>query len=139
MSSILIQNIKGLVLSHDRKVSGSMMNDLPIIENAFLLIEGEEIKDFGEMKDAPERADEIIDATGKFVFPSWCDSHTHLVFAGSREGEFADRINGLSYEEIAERGGGILNSAQRLQKTSESELVEQALRRIEEVRIYCTE
>lgn len=138
MSSILIQNIKGLVLSHDRKIGGLKMNDLPIIENAFLLIEGEEIKDFGEMKNSPERATETIDATGKFVFPSWCDSHTHLVFAGSREGEFSDRISGLSYEEIAERGGGILNSAQRLQNTSESELIEQALRRIEEVRSYGT-
>ena len=100
MSNILIQNIKGLVLSHDRKVSGSLMNDLPIIENAFLLIEGEEIKDFGVMKDTPTRAERIIDATGKFVFPAWCDSHTHLVFAGSREGEFADRISGLSTKKL---------------------------------------
>lgn len=138
MSSILIQNIKGLVLSHDRKISGLEMSKLPLVENAFLLIENEQIKDFGEMNATPERADEIIDATGKFVFPSWCDSHTHLVFAGSREGEFADRINGLSYEEIAERGGGILNSARRLQQTSESELIEQALRRVEEVRNYGT-
>lgn len=114
------------------------MNDLPLLENAFLLIEGDLIKDFGEMKNAPERADKMIDATGKYVFPTWCDSHTHLVFAGSREGEFADRISGLSYEEIAERGGGILNSAQRLRDTSESELIDQALQRLEEVRGYGT-
>ncbi len=75
-------------------------------------------------------ADEIIDATGKIVLPTWCDSHTHIVYAGNREQEFVDRINGLSYEEIANRGGGILNSAEKLQNTSEDELYEQSITRI---------
>lgn len=114
------------------------MNELPTLDNAFLLLENGKIKDYGKQADAPDRADEIIDATGRFVLPAWCDSHTHLVFAGSREGEFADRISGLSYEEIAERGGGILNSARRLQQTSESALIDQALPRLAEVRGYGT-
>ena len=86
------------------------------------------------MENAPDRADKVIDATGKMLFPTWCDSHTHLVFAGSREKEFEDRIKGLSYEEIARRGGGILNSAKRLQNTSEEALVEQAFKRLKEVK-----
>ena len=138
MPTTLLTNIKGLVLSHDTRVKGVQMNELPIIENAFLLIENDHIKDFGLVKNAPERADKIINATGKFVFPAWCDSHTHLVFAGSREQEFEDRINGLSYEEIAERGGGILNSARRLQQTDEGELLENALKRLEEVKGFGT-
>lgn len=138
MSTTLIANIKGLVCSHSTRVSGKQMNELPVIENAFVLVENDRIKDFGTMDNAPKRADTVVDAKGKFVFPAWCDSHTHLVFAGSRENEFSDRINGLSYEEIANRGGGILNSARRLQNTSEEELLENALRRIQEVRSYGT-
>ena len=77
--------------------------------------------------------DQVIDATGKMILPAWCDSHTHIVYAGNREGEFVDRINGLSYEEIANRGGGILNSAKKLQETSEDELYEQSKVRLEEI------
>ena len=100
-------------------------------------MEDGKIKDFGSMSNWSGVDDwsdlEVIDATDKLVLPSWCDSHTHLVFAGSREGEFVDRINGLSYEEIASRGGGILNSAQKLQDTSEEELIEQAQVRLDEI------
>lgn len=143
MSSLLIKNIKNLVqtdenTSHRSLVRGDAMRHLPSIENAFLLIEGDEIEDFGAMEHCPDRADEIIDASGKMVFPCWCDSHSHLVFAGSRDQEFVDRINGLSYEEIARRGGGILNSARRLQDTSEEELLEQAYDRIQEIRSFGT-
>lgn len=114
------------------------MGDFPSIENAYILIESGYIKSFGKNEDSPERADEIIDATGKFVLPSWCDSHTHIVFAGSRESEFVDKIHGLSYEEIANRGGGILNSAKLLVTTSEEELFEHALNRISEVKALGT-
>ena len=98
------------------------MKELPTIKNAFLLVEDGLIADFGKMEDCPTIITaEIIDATGKMILPSWCDSHTHIVYAGNREGEFVDRINGLSYEEIANKGGGILNSAKKLQETSEDE------------------
>ena len=97
------------------------MKNLPTIDNAWLLIEKNKIADYGKMETCPVRNEKIIDATGKMVFPSWCDSHTHLVFAGNREGEFRDRIEGLSYEEIARRGGGILNSAKRLRVTPEED------------------
>lgn len=110
------------------------MSILPSIENAFLLIEEGRIKSFGEMKDSPERADQVINAEGKFVFPCWCDSHTHVVYANSREEEFVDRINGLSYEEISKRGGGILNSAKHLHETPEEELLESAFLRLEQMK-----
>lgn len=142
MQSILIKNIKQLVgvetTIRTNPLRGKEMATLNTIPNAFLLIENGRFTDFGNMENCPDRADKIIDATGKMVFPTWCDSHTHLVFAGSREGEFEDRINGLSYQEIAQRGGGILNSAQRLQGTSEDELFEAAWRRLEEVKSYGT-
>lgn len=141
MNSLLIKNIKTLVQTttgETRAIRGKAMATLPTMDNAYLLIEGEKIADFGNMEHCPERADKVIDATGKMVFPSWCDSHTHLVYAGSRETEFEDRINGLSYVEIANRGGGILNSAKRLQETSEEELFEQAVIRLEEVRGFGT-
>jgi imidazolonepropionase len=115
------------------------MHVLPTIEEAFLLVDGQgRIADFGPMRDCHGKADEIVDATGRFVFPCWCDSHTHLVFAGSREGEFADRIRGLSYQEIARKGGGILNSAERLRQTSEEDLLQQAHQRLQEVVGYGT-
>ncbi len=140
MPSILIRNIKSLVQVTETSLplKGNAMQELKCLENAWLLIEHEIIKDFGQMENCPEHADQTIDATGKMVFPSWCDSHTHLVYAGSREGEFVDRINGLTYEEIARRGGGILNSAKRLQDTSEDALFEQASLRLEEVKSYGT-
>ncbi len=113
------------------------MAKLPSIENAWLAIDEGLIADYGKMEYFPGIEDwrglDVIDAAGRMVFPGWCDSHTHLVFAGSREGEFVDKINGLSYEEIAKRGGGILNSAKRLQQATEDELFESAKERLFEV------
>ncbi|MEM6963584.1 MAG: imidazolonepropionase [Bacteroidota bacterium] len=138
---MLIKNIKTLVgvdQNSCKVKKGKEMKNLPRLNDAWLLLEGERIKDFGKMDSCPDRADEVVDASGKMVFPTWCDSHTHLVFAGSREGEFRDRIEGLSYEEIARRGGGILNSAMRLRQTAEEDLLEQAWNRLEEVKSYGT-
>ena len=135
---LLIKNIKKLVQveKQARKwVAGADMSKLSTIDNAYLLVEDELISEFGEMADLPQNinADDVIDATGKMVFPSFCDSHTHLVYAGSREIEYSDKIRGLSYEEIAKRGGGILNSAKLLSETSEDELYEQSIKRINEI------
>ncbi|MBN8565661.1 MAG: imidazolonepropionase [Flavobacteriales bacterium] len=133
----LIVNIKELIQIREKgilKVSGSEMATLPMLKNAFLLLKDDIIIDFGEMKDCPTLSEaKIIDATGKVVLPTWCDSHTHLVYAGNRVQEFVDRINGLSYEEIANRGGGILNSAEKINATSEEEIYEQSKVRLEEV------
>ncbi|KGO88619.1 imidazolonepropionase [Flavobacterium rivuli WB 3.3-2 = DSM 21788] len=116
------------------KVSGKEMAHLPVIKNAWLLIEDNLIAGFGTMDTCPNLPDAtIIDAAGKTVLPAWCDSHTHIVYAGNREQEFVDRINGLTYEEIANRGGGILNSAKRLNATSEEEVYQQSKLRLEEV------
>jgi imidazolonepropionase len=137
MQQVLIRNIKQLVGIRDasqKMVKGLAMKDLPSIDNAFLLIENGLIKSFGSNADAPERADEVIDASGRLVLPAWCDSHTHIVYAGTRESEFADKINGLSYEGIASRGGGILNSAKRLAAATEEELFDSAWQRLEEMR-----
>ncbi|MGJ5641047.1 imidazolonepropionase [Formosa sp. S-31] len=135
--SILITNIKQLLQTRDTnvlKVVGSDMKHLPYIENAYLLIEHDTIVEFGEMKDMGDTvAERVIDATDKIVLPAWCDSHTHLVYAGHREQEFVDRINGLSYEDIAKRGGGILNSAEKLEQATEDELYEQAVARLKTV------
>ena len=110
------------------------MNILPTIKNAFLLIDNELFKSFGTMEELQDfDVDQTIDCTDKMILPSWCDSHTHIVYAGNREQEFIDRINGLSYEEIAENGGGILNSAKKLQETSEDDLYKQSLKRVKEV------
>ena len=133
----LFINIKELVQVRETrvaKVSGAAMKILPTIKNAFLYIEDEFIKGFGSMEDLADlKTDELIDCNGKMIFPTWCDSHTHIVFSGNREGEFADRIKGLSYKEIAQKGGGILNSAKKLQETSEEDLYQQASKRIEEI------
>jgi len=133
----LIQNIKQLIQTEEtpvKWVAGADMAKINTIKNAYLLIEDELISDFGTMDNLPKiNADKIIDATGKMVFPSYCDSHTHLVYAGSREIEYSDKIKGLSYEEIAKRGGGILNSAKLLAETSEDELYNQSLTRINEI------
>lgn len=133
----LITNIKELIQVREtpiKKVSGAEMAILPTIENAYLLIEDNLIADFGKMENLPAFAPEkTIDATGKVVLPAWCDSHTHIVYAGNRVQEFVDRINGLSYEEIANRGGGILNSAKKLNETSEEEIYNQSKLRLEEV------
>ncbi len=145
MGKILIKNIKGLVQAgEDFSVmkQGKEMADLPIIENAFLALEDGIVVEYGSMEEWGGIADwrnlEIIDAEGKFVLPAFCDAHTHTVFAKSREEEFVDRIHGLSYEEIALRGGGILNSAARLQEMSEDELFEQSLKRVELLKSYGT-
>ncbi|MCX6293470.1 MAG: imidazolonepropionase [Sphingobacteriales bacterium] len=132
----LIVNIKGLVnvRSENKLLRGIELRDLPIIENAFLLIEDGIIAKWGLMEnlkqELPVLPNHQIDATGQFVMPTWCDSHTHMVFAGSRENEFVDKINGLSYAEIAAKGGGILNSANKLQNASEDELFNAAWERL---------
>ncbi|TSA50468.1 MAG: imidazolonepropionase [Sphingobacteriales bacterium] len=138
--SLLIKNIKALAGLHAKDkflLKGSELNNLPSIENAFLLTEGDKIKSFGKMEEISSLNISVgtkeIDAKGKFVLPAFCDSHTHLVFAATRESEFVDKISGLTYEQIAAKGGGILNSAKKLAVTSEEELVESALIRLQEV------
>lgn len=134
---ILLTNIKELLQVrnvHVNKVSGAEMAELPLLKNAFLLIENNLIADFGLMSELSNvSVDQKINCEGRVVLPTWCDSHTHIVYAGSREQEFVDRINGLSYEEIANRGGGILNSAKKLNETSEDEIYNQSKKRLEEV------
>jgi len=133
----LIHNIKALVQIRDTntvKVSGADMKQLPCLENAFLVIKDGLIADFGAMADCPKTSGyKTIDASGKFVLPTWCDSHTHLVYAANREDEFVDRIKGLSYEEIAKKGGGILNSAKKLATTDEGILFKNAKKRLDEI------
>ncbi|MDM1346675.1 imidazolonepropionase [Myroides marinus] len=135
---LLIKNIKEILQVRENAISmvaGNEMKVLPKLDNAYILIENDLIADYGTMDNCPtdSTVDQIIDATGKTVLPTWVDSHTHLVYAGNRELEFVDRINGLSYEEIFNRGGGILNSAKKLQETSEEDLYEQSRKRLEEV------
>ncbi|MBC3846501.1 imidazolonepropionase [Winogradskyella echinorum] len=135
--SILITNIKQLLQVHDYNVTilkGDEMKTLPFIENAYVYVEHDTIIEYGEMKDYNHiDAETVIDATGKIVLPSWCDSHTHIVYAGDRTSEFVDRINGLSYADIANNGGGILNSAKLLQNTSEDDLYNQSIKRLNEL------
>jgi len=117
-----------------QKVSGSQMKELPKLQDAWLLLEDDVIHSFGQMSEIPDIKDlKTLDCSGKIVLPSWCDSHTHLVYAGNREQEFVDRINGLSYQEIAASGGGIINSAKKLQATSQEELFAQSEKRLQEV------
>ncbi len=141
MTSLLIRNAKALVqVRHEPTavVRGRDMAHLPVLENAWLLAENGRIAAFGAMETCPERADTILDARGGYVLPGWCDSHTHLVFAASREEEFVGRIKGLTYEQIAEAGGGILNSARRLRTMPEEALLEGAWARLQEVIGYGT-
>lgn len=136
MSSLLVRNIRALVSAESTppQMPGSQrMIDLPVINDAWILAENGRIAAFGTMAECPGRADTMLDATGRFVFPSWCDSHTHIVFAATREEEFVDRIRGLSYEEIARRGGGILNSARKMQAATEDDLLAGARMRLQEV------
>lgn len=140
MGRILIKNIKELVQVLEpqvKKLSGNEMANLSTIKDAWLAIENDLIVGFGKMQDWEGISDwtnlEVIDATGKMVFPTWCDSHTHIVFAATREEEFVDRIKGLTYQEIAAKGGGILNSAKKLQTKTEEELYQDALKRIHEI------
>jgi imidazolonepropionase len=117
-----------------RYIAGEAMAELPTIKDAFLIVESGRIVDFGPMQDCPTlEGAEVVDATGQMILPAWCDSHTHIVYAGNREGEFVDRIKGMSYAEIAEKGGGILNSAAKLQALDEDTLYEQSRVRREEV------
>jgi imidazolonepropionase len=132
--SLLIKNIKKLIQCRTENisfVSGKEMSFLPSVDNAYLVIKDGKINDFGKMQELKKiNTDQVIDAKDRMVLPSWCDSHTHIVFAGDRSKEFIDRIKGLSYEEIAARGGGILNSAKLLQNTSEEDLYNQSKMRI---------
>jgi imidazolonepropionase len=143
LTGLLIKNIKSLIQTEDisaLKICGSEMSHISLLNDAWLFLKDGLIFEFGEMKDLQgsnfihqnDRFD-TIDATGRFVFPSFCDSHTHLVYAGSREIEYIDKIRGLSYEEIARRGGGILNSAKKLHITSEEDLFTQSMTRVAEI------
>ncbi len=139
MSSILIQHIKQLagVREQNQLLRGTALAELPVIENAFVLIEDGIIAEYGHMYElelkVPQLPKYIIDADGQFVLPTWCDSHTHLVFAKTREEEFIDKLKGMSYAEIAAKGGGILNSANKLNEATEDELFNSAWKRLEEV------
>ena len=141
---ILISNIKELFQVEEQPrdfVSGKAMNEVASIKSAFLFIDDGVIKDYGLMNDLTgTNLKNIIsiDATNRLVFPSFCDSHTHLVFPKTRELEYVDKINGLSYEEIARRGGGILNSAADIKETSEDKLFQDAMKRMEEIAAYGT-
>jgi imidazolonepropionase len=134
--NVLFKNIKELIQVRETAIvflSGKEMNVLPTLKNGFLLVKNGLIADFGLMENCPDIEIRTIDATGRMILPSWCDSHTHIVYAGNREDEFVNRINGLSYKEIADNGGGILNSAKKLQETSETDLYNQSKVRLEEV------
>ncbi len=147
---LVIKNIKELVQVETNpekvvlKVSGKKMSELKSIKDAFLIIDKGTILEFGQMKNfdtplgLPDKGNIVLDASDRMVFPCFCDSHTHLVYAGSREIEYTDKIKGLSYEDIAKRGGGILNSAKKLHNTSEEELIRQALPRLEEIKMLGT-
>ena len=143
LTGLLIKNISCLVQTEESpklKICGSQMAEISSVNDAWLYIEDGLITEFGSMNE-PQVKDilsninglEVLDASGRFVFPSFCDSHTHLVYSGSREIEYIDKIKGLSYAEIARRGGGILNSAVKLHKTSEDDLYNQSIKRIQEI------
>ena len=145
MQKILIKNIKGLAGIQEESQSplrGNELANLQMLENAYLAIENGRIADFGSMEELAGVVDwtdlQVIDAEGKFVLPAFCDSHSHLVFAKSREEEFVDRLKGLTYEEIGKKGGGILNSARKLSEMSEDDLFEDAMKRLEEIKSYGT-
>ena len=134
----LISNIKQLVgvREESKLLKGKELSALPCLDNAYLIIENGIISDFGlmkEIRDPKYKIENEIDASGQFILPCWCDSHTHLVFAASREEEFVDKLKGMSYEEIAAKGGGILNSARKLNAMSEDELIDVSLKRLNEV------
>ena len=139
MSSILIQHIKQLVNVREQiqLLRGPELADLPVIEDAFVLIEDGIIADYGHMYElelkVPQLPKHIIDADGQFILPTWCDSHTHIVFAKTREEEFIDKLKGMNYADIAAKGGGILNSANKLNEASEDELFNSAWKRLEEL------
>lgn len=145
MKNILIKNIKGLagiLEGNGSALRGDSLGQLNVLENAYLAIDNGLIADYGKMEDLAGLSNwnniEVIDAEGKFVLPAFCDSHTHLVFAATREGEFVVRINGLTYEEIGKKGGGILNSARKLAQMSEDELIQSALKRLDMIKSFGT-
>ncbi|MCR5424380.1 MAG: imidazolonepropionase [Bacteroidales bacterium] len=133
----LVKNIKELVqveYQQRLRVCGKDMAILGTIKDAYLIVDGDRISEFGPMSELKEQSfDKEVNATGRMVFPSFCDSHTHLVYAGSREIEYIDKIRGLSYDEIAKRGGGILNSAKRVQEATEQQLYDDAVQRLEQM------
>lgn len=134
--SLIIRNIQQLYLASNDQIEcagGKSQSEVHPMENAYVIIENGKIKSFGKDENAPETNLPVLDGTGRLVFPSWVDSHTHIVFAKSREEEFIDRIRGISYEEIAKKGGGILNSAAKLENTPEDELYIGAHQRLMEV------
>lgn len=129
----------GILPPESKSLRGQQMDSVESIDNAWLKVDGDRIEAFGPMDSCPdENGTEVVDAAGGIVLPAFCDSHTHLVWAGDRAGEFIDKINGLSYEEIAERGGGILNSSDRLNASSEDDLFESAHRRLRQVMAFGT-
>jgi imidazolonepropionase len=136
MASTLITHVRQLfgTISQSHLLRGRELSDLPSIKNAYLIIEDDQIAAYGQMEELETTSFklEVIDAHDQFIFPAWCDSHTHLVFAGSREEEFVDKIKGLSYAAIDAKGGGILNSATRLNDISEDELFIQSWKRVQE-------
>ena len=137
MKRVLIKNIKEIVQVEQQpqaRVCGKEMSQLQTVKDAYLIVENDKIADFGEMRELTVQSfDAEYDASGRMLFPSFCDSHTHLVYSGSREIEYCDKIRGLSYEEIAKRGGGILNSAKRVQEASEQELYDDAMMRLDQM------
>lgn len=140
---LLVKNIAKIVGVDDNRRArafGKNMDYVQMLDDAWLVVEDGRIADYGVMANVPseEAFDRVVDAEGGMLFPSFCDSHTHIVYAGSREQEFVDKIHGLSYEEIARRGGGILNSADRLHEASEEELYEQAMERVREIALKGT-
>ena len=136
MNTLFI-HIKELLQTREKsevKVMGKSMSELPHIKNAFLRVKGDTIHSYGSMNSLViEASDNVIDVTDKIILPTWCDSHSHVVYAGDRSQEFVDRINGLSYEDIAAKGGGILNSAKILQDTSEIDLYKQSINRVNDL------
>ena len=128
-----IGELVGIVPEGVLRKQGAEMSETGVLKDAWLRIEDGLIKDFGPMSECPEASGEVLDAEGGMVMPAFCDSHTHIVYAGCRDGEFLDKINGLSYEEIAARGGGILNSSDLLHRTSEDDLYEQSMVRVSEM------
>ncbi|HNA59171.1 MAG TPA: amidohydrolase family protein, partial [Chitinophagales bacterium] len=137
MASLLFLHIDRLLMADNTLTAvrkGSEMREVPSLDNAWLLLENGVVKGFGGMESAPGHTDEVVDAKGRFVLPAFVDSHTHLVFATGREDEFAMRIAGKTYEEIAAASGGILNSARKLREMPEEALFDAALARLEKLR-----
>ncbi len=131
---LFLSNIKQLVLGHKEKVGGAQMANLPALENAYLVAEDGIVTGMGNMADLPnEHADQTIDCTGRLVLPAFCDSHTHIVFAGDRSNELALKVKGLTYQEIAARGGGIMSTVKAVREADEKELYDESARRVEEV------